>query len=324
MQFPQETNNSKHVRSISTSNIEELVQFQINKNRRYTQLQAGRLTANYAEVNLGDVQIFRETLTAGARIEATPASVFLPFAAIAPKSGVFSYCGRETEDNTFIQATGGDWDICFGDRLDYVCTAFDREILNKNVELLTGQSIPIEWLVSKSSLINPYQHHCYAEGVAKMLRLVRERPEVLQHSSVKRMLSAEALKLTYDALLSATEYSTAKLQSRRTQGVRRVIDYLQAHAASLPTMAELCKIAYLSERSLEYGFKEYLGVTPIRYLRLVRLNGAKHELLTAGPKTDKVIDVALNWGFLEMGRFAGEYRQLFHELPSETLCKSIS
>lgn len=324
MQFPQESDHSKQIRSISTSNIEELAQFQIHKNRRYTQLQSGCLNADYMEVNLGDVQLFRETLTAGARIEATPSAVFLPFAAIAPQSGVSNYCGRKVADNTLIQATGGAWDICFSDQLDYVCAAFDREILSTNVEQLIGKNMPIEWLESKAALIKPYQHQCYAQGVATVLQTVQSRPEILENSSLQRMLSAAILKLTLDALMSVTEYSKAKLQSRRLQGVRRVIDYLQAHAASLPTMTELCKIAYLSERSLEYGFREYLGVTPVRYLRLVRLNGARRELLASTPKTNKVIDIALGWGFLELGRFAGEYRQLFHELPSETLYKPMS
>lgn len=319
MQFPQKSESSQQIRSITTANIEELAQFQINKNRRYTQLQPGRLNADYVEVSLGDVQVFREKLTTGARIEATPASVFLPFAAIAPQSGVFSYCGKRAADNSLIQATGGEWDLCFSDQLDYVCTAFNREILHDNVEQLTGQDMPVEWLESKAKLISPYQHQRYAQGTANILKTVQQRPEILQNASVQHMLSATALKLALDALMTTTELTKTKIQSRRMPGVRRVIDYLQVHAAALPTMLELCKIAHLSERSLEYGFREYLGITPIRYLRLIRLNGVRRELLIACPESVKVIDIALIWGFLEMGRFAGEYRQLFQELPSETL-----
>ena len=81
----------------------------------------------------------------------------------------------------------------------------------------------------------------------------------------------------------------------------------------------MCQIANLSERSLQYGFKEYLGITPVRYLRLLRLNRVRRDLLISDPKEDRVVDVALNWGFVELGRFAGEYRKLFQELPSSTL-----
>ena len=321
MQFPQKNDNSEKVRNISTSNVEELAQFQVNKNRHYTQLQAGSLIGNYSEANLGDVQIFRESLTTGARIVATPASTFVPFAAIFPESGYNRFCGKETQDNTLIQATGGEWDICFKNRLDYVCTAFNRETLNNNIELLTGQEMPAEWLVSKTSLTSLYERNCYAKGVATMLQTVQCRPEILQNTSAQRMLSAAALKLALNALMPTTQYiEKIKPQARRIQGVRHVIDYLQVHAAQLPTIPELCKIASLSERSLEYGFREYLGVTPVRYLRVVRLNGVRRDLLASTSK-ETIVNIALNWGFLELGRFAGEYRQLFEERPSDTLKK---
>ncbi|NOR23809.1 MAG: helix-turn-helix domain-containing protein [Desulforhopalus sp.] len=35
----------------------------------------------------------------------------------------------------------------------------------------------------------------------------------------------------------------------------------------------------------------------------------------------KVIDVSNVWGFWHMGQFAADYRNLFGELPSETLQK---
>ena len=80
-------------------------------------------------------------------------------------------------------------------------------------------------------------------------------------------------------------------------------------------------LAKLSERNLQYGFKEYIGITPIRYLRLLRLNGVRRDLLINQSDKNKVVDVALDWGFIELGRFAREYRQLFQELPSATLKK---
>ncbi|MBV1888891.1 MAG: helix-turn-helix domain-containing protein [Proteobacteria bacterium] len=320
MQFPQACSPSERVRAISTSNFDELAQFQINKNRRYTQLQPGTFKANYSEVDLGDVQIFRESLTAGARIEATPAYNFVPFAAILPESSVVRYCGRARADDTLIQATGGEWDICFKGHLDYVSAAFDREALNTNIERLLGHELPPEWLVSRACLTNPSALAEYGRGMVAMLQAVQSRPEILSNIATQRMISAAALKLALNALMPTTPL-TEKLKphSLRARGVRRVIDYLHAHAAQLPTIPELCEVAELSERSLEYGFRENMDVTPIRYLRLVRLNGVRRELLAVSTRDVKVADIAMNWGFVEFGRFAGEYRQLFGELPSKTL-----
>lgn len=300
--------------------MDELEQFQINKNRQYTQLQKGYLTGNYAEANLGDVQIFRECLTTGARIKGAPASTFLPFAAILPESGAFSYCGKKSDSSSMFQATGGEWDICFNHRLDYVCAAFNRETLSINYEQLAGRELPIELLISKARLTSSHALSQYVHGVATILETAQIHPDIFENTPIQRMLSATVLKLALNALMPSTQHiEKIKPQSLRTIGVRRVIDYLQIHAASLPSIPELCKIANLSERSLEYGFREYLGVTPIRYLRLVRLNGVRRDLLMATPEKKTIVNIALNWGFLELGRFSGEYRQLFNELPSKTL-----
>ena len=57
----------------------------------------------------------------------------------------------------------------------------------------------------------------------------------------------------------------------------------------------------------------------IQYLRVLRLNGARLDFLSNINSRTKVSDIALTWGFLEFGRFANNYRQLFQERPSVTL-----
>ena len=102
--------------------------------------------------------------------------------------------------------------------------------------------------------------------------------------------------------------------------MKQVVDYLQVYAHELPNMQTLCTIANLSERTLQYVFLEYLGLTPVEYMRVVRLNHVNSDLKLATGKT-KITDIALKWGFIELGRFARDYKSLFLELPSKTLMK---
>ena len=60
-------------------------------------------------------------------------------------------------------------------------------------------------------------------------------------------------------------------------------------------------------------------MTPVRYLKVRRMNGVRRELNAAAGGLASVAEVARRWGFSDLGRFAGEYRSLFGELPSETL-----
>lgn len=54
------------------------------------------------------------------------------------------------------------------------------------------------------------------------------------------------------------------------------------------------------------------------------MNRAQRELLAAGAASALVKEIATNWGFADMGRFAVEYKWLFRESPSETLARKAS
>lgn len=99
----------------------------------------------------------------------------------------------------------------------------------------------------------------------------------------------------------------------------RVLEYLDCDPQPMPTLCELCRVAGVSQRTLEYGFCDLLGVTPVRYLKVLRLNRVRQRLIKRTPECETVTSVALRFGFVDLGRFAGEYRRLFGERPSDTL-----
>ena len=100
--------------------------------------------------------------------------------------------------------------------------------------------------------------------------------------------------------------------------VKRAEQYIHAHADRSISVEELARAAHTSVRSLFAGFKQYRGVSPMKYLRNVRLDRVRHELLERAPGIG-VTEVAHRWGFMQLGRFANAYQQRFGELPSETL-----
>jgi len=96
--------------------------------------------------------------------------------------------------------------------------------------------------------------------------------------------------------------------------------YLRARVTDPVYMAELCAATGVSERTLEYVFRERLGVTPIAYLASLRLNLTRLALVgSAAAPEASVAEVARRFGFLHLGRFAARYRTQFGEPPSVTL-----
>ncbi|GAB1688456.1 AraC family transcriptional regulator [Krasilnikovia sp. M28-CT-15] len=101
--------------------------------------------------------------------------------------------------------------------------------------------------------------------------------------------------------------------------VRRAVAFIEANLAQPMTIGDIAAAAGVSVRALQQGFREQLGVSPVGYLRRVRLAHAHDELRAADPARTGVSRVAHRWGFGHLGRFAGYYRAVYGCPPSETL-----
>jgi AraC-like DNA-binding protein len=99
---------------------------------------------------------------------------------------------------------------------------------------------------------------------------------------------------------------------------RRAREYIHAHAAEVPTVAEIAAAAGVGVRALALGFEKHFGLSPLRYLQQQRLDGVRAQLLSGGAG-ESVTRVALDWGFANLGVFAARYRARFGESPRETL-----
>ena len=116
-------------------------------------------------------------------------------------------------------------------------------------------------------------------------------------------------------------YSDRLAQDRHfvaPQDVKRVADYLRAHAERPIGLSDLVAVAGVPGRTLTRHFRDTFGLSPMAYLRKLRFERARRDLLAAGPG-ETVADVAWRWGFRHMGRFSVDYRRFFGEAPSATL-----
>src|SRR5437763_14855758 len=103
----------------------------------------------------------------------------------------------------------------------------------------------------------------------------------------------------------------------------RALGWLRCHLSEPIQLDTLAQVSCVRPRTLETHFKMFLGTTPLGWLPRVRLARARQELLHAGPQ-DTVTDIALASGFSQLGRFAGQYRKAFGELPSTTIQRTRS
>jgi AraC-like DNA-binding protein len=106
---------------------------------------------------------------------------------------------------------------------------------------------------------------------------------------------------------------------RRPRTVKRTLDAMHAEPARQYTAQDLAAIAGVGVRVLQESFRQHVGMSPLTYLRRLRLDGVHAELSRSEPWQVSVSDVAYRWGFTHLGRFAGAYRARYGEPPSQTL-----
>ena len=101
---------------------------------------------------------------------------------------------------------------------------------------------------------------------------------------------------------------------------RRAAEFIEAHADEPITLEQIAAAAGVTGRAVQYAFRRHFDMTPIGYLRHIRLERADRELRTADRASGvTVAAIAHRWGWAGPGQFAAAYRQRFGVPPSHTL-----
>ena len=102
--------------------------------------------------------------------------------------------------------------------------------------------------------------------------------------------------------------------------VRRAVEFMDSHAHEDIGLTEIADAARIGARSLQLAFRRHRDITPLEYLRRVRLESAHRDLLAGDPtRGDRVEAIAARWGFGHPGRFSVIYREHYGRSPSATL-----
>lgn len=103
----------------------------------------------------------------------------------------------------------------------------------------------------------------------------------------------------------------------KPRDIRRAVDYMHANLGADVTVCDIAQTAKVNVRTLQKGFRQTFGVTPMQALRNARLDMA-HYMLQARQDTPSISDTAYSSGFSHLGRFSSYYRARFGHPPSET------
>ena len=159
----------------------------------------------------------------------------------------------------------------------------------------------------------------------RLVEIAVAQPALFNDGEGKRVAAQiELIELLLGTLRQAGDLLPSRgdrTRRSRSQIVQRAEEYALARNGANLCVSDLCRVAGVSERTLEYAFKEVMALTPVAYLTRLRLHRVRKALLAATPGSTTVSAEALTWGFWHFGEFSRAYRECFGELPSEKLLR---
>jgi len=133
----------------------------------------------------------------------------------------------------------------------------------------------------------------------------------------------QVMEAILDALGQADEAPRSRSGSRTVGAylVRRSQELVMECRDEPLGILDLCEQLKVSRRTLQTAFQVSTGMRPVEYLRAVRLNEARRRLRGQSEQGASVARIANDLGFSHLSHFAEQYKRLFGERPSQTLCQ---
>ncbi|MFC6669640.1 AraC family transcriptional regulator [Marinobacterium aestuariivivens] len=98
----------------------------------------------------------------------------------------------------------------------------------------------------------------------------------------------------------------------------RTADFIHRNAQESISIEDIENTAGVSRNKLYNDFKKYFGEPPTAYLKRIRLERVREDILQ-DHGYENISGIAMKWGFNHLGRFSADYKKQFNESPSETL-----
>ncbi|WP_158231353.1 helix-turn-helix domain-containing protein [Bradyrhizobium sp. C9] len=297
-------------------------------NMRMDQVSSGRFTGRLVMIRLRGLEIVRETTTQALLKQGSAWPDALVFSLPLEISNPGYYNGRPLEFPQLLLSDGANLlPLLTSTRVDVVSVAVARDRLFSCLDAL-GETRAADFIAGLRG-----QQHFFSgpvlAGLQYGLRRLCDQGErlgpALAFEHVRRSLQDTVVGALAD-VLSENDWTDVRGSTAQKQTVDRIREYVFERVEDPPRIAELCRHVGVSRRTLQGCFQDALGLTPLQYLRMLRLNAVRRELraLAATGQPVSIGDVAARWGFWHWSRFTENYRQLFGELPSHTVQRVAS
>ena len=289
-----------------------------------TQLEPGDQVFRYMLATGRDMIIIRIATRPLVLAERLPEPDWLILTLPLSWHGLYLINGQQVEKGRLYMAQGGNGFTSSARNRDSITIGLRRERLRKTFCGLLGVD-PEDIRFSDCSIeLAPDVERSLLTRLLDILRHQDLTTETFDRLTLPKVVEAD-LYTQFAEAMAPSLYPDIKGRMDRRSALKlthRIREYIDANGAAGLNASDLCRIASVEYSRLHEAYQDIFGVSPYKYLQAVRLCAAHRHLLSEVHRPRSVKDVALSIGYLKSGRFAEHYKDLFGELPSETLSRS--
>jgi AraC family ethanolamine operon transcriptional activator len=302
------------IRTVLTRTADELARNLTDWEQCYDQMSSGSFRGALTELHLPRMQVFKEEISQSVRqtCRVRPGALWFGFPQFADSTRIN---GRVVDEGCVMVRPGGSHFELLTPRGHAIFgVVVCRDALTQAASR-SACGIDLDRLVSAELLrVDPDRRMACMQAIAATLAFCRQPAAAVSISFQQSVIT------TLLAMLDAggAEPAAALSFQRRQRVVAKVRGYILERRDQAVSVTDLCAEAHVSRRTLQYCFEDVIGMSPTLYLRRVRLNAVRRQLLDPAARNQPIGSVAADWGFGSFSQFSSDYRKLFGECPSDS------
>ena len=286
----------------------------------YSQISAGTLHSSLAQLRSRHLHLFREHIDQRVVQHGEAPRGKMCFAIPIAIPGSARMQGRNADETSLFVLRGGEEFMFHMPKgMDLISLTFEQSVFDKALAQI-DQADQIERQLRQPVIRIPTQRitesrrrisAMFQEALADSSQVGTQDFE----TNLEMAMLQEMLQLLADSRLETCAAPTTSVHSFIVEKCHRLT---VGDSFNPPNVMDLCKRLRVSRRTLQNSFKSVTESTPNHYIRSIRLNGVRRDLMSTPARQLPIGDAASQWGFHHLSHFAADYHGLFGELPSQT------
>lgn len=201
-----------------------------------------------------------------------------------------------------------------GSRLQETIDAINPESRAESLENITEKAPLVAPINGKVSPLQLFR------AVFSLVDECQSNPDILGRLNVDDIIYRTIAFALFPQLFIKDDELSLRKVNRSAKIVDKICDLIKQNPSRWISKSEMESTTNVTGRAIQLAFQKRYGVSPMDWQRQEKLRRARDVFLRSN-KFEKISSLAYDLGFTSPTKFSAYYKQLFGELPRETIKK---